>query len=58
LASVSAISWHGIAAGLTAFMFRWTWPGMMSDLAYLHIIEPRIVGGEAPVEGKPSVEQP
>ncbi|MDE1991929.1 MAG: alkene reductase [Rhizobiaceae bacterium] len=25
------------------------------DLAYLHIIEPRIVGGEAPVEGKPPV---
>jgi N-ethylmaleimide reductase len=24
-------------------------------LAYLHIIEPRIVGGEAPVEGKPPV---
>ncbi len=25
------------------------------DLAYLHIIEPRIAGGEAPVEGKPPV---
>ena len=25
------------------------------DLAYLHIIEPRIVGAEAPVEGKPPV---
>jgi N-ethylmaleimide reductase len=25
------------------------------DLAYLHVIEPRIVGGEAPVEGKPPV---
>ncbi|PZM15474.1 alkene reductase [Rhizobium tubonense] len=25
------------------------------DLAYLHIIEPRIVGAEAPIEGKPPV---
>ncbi len=25
------------------------------DLAYLHVIEPRIVGAEAPVEGKPPV---
>ncbi|CAN7699522.1 alkene reductase [Pararhizobium sp. LjRoot238] len=25
------------------------------DLSYLHIIEPRIVGGEAPVEGKPPI---
>jgi N-ethylmaleimide reductase len=25
------------------------------DLAYLHVIEPRIVGGEAPEEGKPAV---
>jgi N-ethylmaleimide reductase len=24
-------------------------------LAYLHIIEPRVVGGEAPVEGKPAI---
>jgi N-ethylmaleimide reductase len=25
------------------------------DLAYLHVVEPRIVGAEAPIDGKPPV---